>query len=261
MSALSTFAAEIVTAAGGLVRRRFLRRELKISTKAGGEKVTNADHEVEQFIRDAIREKYPEHGFFGEESGAEGDMSACWVADPIDGTNNFIHRYLHCGISLAFCENRKPKAAAIHDIAANETFVAAHGEGAFADNRRLRVSKPHQVGDSLFLVGGSMRDGLWPLTRALMRNTEGWRRSGSTVLDIASVAAGRADMVVCGPARYWDVAAGALLIREAGGLLMDCNERTSFVFGEDTACFVAGAPSVFSHYAATLKKHCGRMDG
>ena len=258
VSEFSVFAAEVVAAAGGVARRRFLGRTLKIERKDNGEKVTNADRDIETFIREKIREKYPTHGFLGEESGSDGDMSCCWVADPIDGTTNFIHQYMNCGVSLAFCQNHKTQAAAIHDIGANETFSAARGEGAFADARRLRVSAPANVGESLFIAGGSMDGGLWPLARTLMRQSDGMRRSGSTVLDMASVAAGRMDMLVCGAARYWDVAAGALLIREAGGLLLDAEKRSSFVFGETTAAFIAGAPSVFSHYASVFQKHYER---
>ena len=97
---------------------------------------------------------------------------------------------------------------------------------------------------------------MWALIRELSPRTAGVRRSGSTALDLAAVAAGRAEAVVCGPVRYWDVAAGALLLREAGGILSDSEGGTAFDFAAPTRCFAAGAPGVFASYFSALKKHC-----
>ena len=256
MSLLSAFAAECAAAGGGLARRRFYKAAYRTTMKTGGEKVTDVDREVEQFIAARIAEKYPEHGFLGEESGAVGDPNLCWVLDPIDGTTNFVHQYPGCAVSLAFCENGKPIAAAVHDIVRNETFSAARGEGAFLDNRRMRVSSVDVFGSSLFIAGGMLDDSLWPLFQSLAQKTDGMRRVGATALDMAFVADGRADIVISGQVRFWDVAAGSLLVREAGGLVADVRDNTSFAFGEKTEYFVAGAPGVFAHYLRALKKHC-----
>ncbi len=217
--------------------------------------MTEADGEVEEFIAAQIAEKYPNHGFLGEESGARGDGENCWVVDPIDGTTNFIHQYDRCAVSIAFCQNGKAVAGAVHDITANETFSAAKGEGAYLHNRRIRAAQGNTVGDALFIASGILDGGMWDMIRAMSARTSGMRRSGSTALDLAFVAAGRADAMLCGPVRYWDVAAGALLLREAGGLLADSAGRTTFAFGEPTAHFAAGAPGVFAAFAAALKKH------
>ena len=255
MSVLSTFAADVAAAAGGVARRRFYAAQYRVKRKSGGEPVTEVDREVEQFIADRIAAQYPDHGFLGEESGAVGNQQQCWVVDPIDGTTNFVHQYERFSVSVAFCDNGIPIAGAVHDIIANETFVAAKGEGAFLHNRRLRVSATSSFGRSLFVAGGVLDDAMWGLIKELSRRTDGVRRSGSTALDLACVAAGRADMLVCGRVRFWDVAAGALLLREAGGLLSDIDERTTFAFAEPTQCFVGGAPGVFAPYIGALKKH------
>lgn len=256
MSVLSTFAAELAAEAGALARRRFYSGRYRTESKSGGEPVTDADRAVEQLIIDRVAEKYPQHGVLGEEYGTAGDQENCWVIDPIDGTTNFIHQYPHCAVSLAFCEKGRPIAGAIHDIAYNETFVAARGEGAFLHNRRLRVSATSSVSASLFAASGSMNGDMWELVKTMAQSTSGMRRSGATALDLAAVAAGRIDMLLSGPVRFWDVAAGTLLIREAGGLLADVDEQTAFIFGEPTRPFAAGAPGVFAPYLRALKNHC-----
>ena len=254
MSVFSVFAAELAAAGGALARRKFYSARYRIGKKPNGETVTDADHEVEELIAARVAEKYPQHGFLGEERGAVGDQNQCWVVDPIDGTTNFVHRYAQCAVAVAFCENGRAVAGAVHDIVANETFSAAKGEGAFADSRRLRGASSASFSDSLFIASGVLDDGMWEIIRGLSRQTAGMRRGGATALDLAMVAAGRADALVCGSVRFWDVAAGALLVREAGGLLADAEDGTTFDFAAPTRRFVAGAPGVFAPYLAALKK-------
>ena len=256
MSVYSVFAAEIAEEGGALARKKFYSSRYRVGKKDGGEIITDADHEVEELLASRIAAKYPEHGFLGEERGASGDQKRCWVADPIDGTTNFVHQYEQCAVSVAYCEDGRAIAGAVHSIAANETFHAAKGEGAFAHNRRLRGSSPSSLSDSLFVASGVLDGGMWETIRGLSRRTAGMRRGGATALDLAMIAAGRADMLVCGPVRFWDVAAGALLVREAGGLLADVDDATSFAFGEATKHFAAGAAGVFAQYLSALKKEC-----
>jgi myo-inositol-1(or 4)-monophosphatase len=251
------FAAELAREAGALARRRFYgNRTIAVNHKLNGELVTDVDREVENLIISLVREKFPKHGILGEESGLSGNQNECWVIDPIDGTTNFVCRYLSCSVSVAFCRKGRPVVAAIHDIAANETFFAASGEGAYLNNQRLRVTTTTTVGKSLFLASGVINGkGMWPLIESMARRSMGMRRTGSTALDMATVAAGRADAMLCGPVKFWDVAAGALLIREAGGLISDTEDHTSFAFGEPTLPFVAGTPGVFTAYLHEMKKH------
>ena len=255
VSVYSVFAAELAGSAGGLARRRFYAANHRVKRKNGGEPVTDADREVEQFVIDKLAQKFPAHGVLGEETGATGDQKQCWVIDPIDGTTNYIHQYPQCAVSVAFCQHGRAVAGAVHDIAANETFVAAAGEGAYLHNRRLRVAADSRFAESLFVASGSMSEKTWPLIRHLASSTAGMRRGGSTALDLAHAAAGRADMVVSGPVRFWDVAAGALILREAGGLLADISDRTGFEFDQPTECFIAGAPHLFSAYRRAFKTH------
>ncbi len=252
---MSDFAAELATAAGRIARRRFYSGRFRTTQKPNGEPVTDADREIEELIAGLITEKYPEHGFLGEETGERGERGNCWVVDPIDGTTNFIHQYDRCAVSVAFCRDGRAVAGAVHDITANETFSAADGEGAYLHNRRMRVT-PGVLGDALFIASGVLDDNMWALIRDLSRRTAGMRRTGSTALDLAFAAAGRANAVLCGPVRYWDVAAGALLLREAGGLLADAAGETAFTFAAPTRCFAAGAPGVFAPCFSALKKHC-----
>lgn len=254
MSVLSAFAAELAAAGGAIARRRFYSGRYRIGAKNGGETITDVDYEVEELIASRIAAKYPSHGFLGEERGAVGDQNQCWVVDPIDGTTNFVHRYERCAVAVAFCENGRAVAGAVHDVVANETFYAARGEGAFLDDRRLRGSSQASFSDSLFIAGGVMDDRMWEVVRELSRHAAGMRRCGATALDLAMIAAGRADMLVCGTVRFWDVAAGALLVREAGGLLSDVEDHTTFAFAAPTKSFVAGAAGVFAPYLAALKK-------
>ena len=256
MSALSVFAAEIADAAGRIARRRFYSARRRVGAKEDGSPVTETDREVEELISGLVAEKYPRHGFLGEETGARGDRGNCWVVDPIDGTTNFIHQYDRCAVSVAFCQDGRAVAGAVHDITANETFSAAAGEGAYLHNRRMRITPGGELGDALFIASGVLDGNMWALIRELSRRTAGMRRSGSTALDLAAVAAGRADVIVCGRVRYWDVAAGALLLREAGGLLADSGGGTAFDFAGPTRCFAAGAPGVFAPCFSALKKHC-----
>ena len=254
---LHHFAAVLAEEAGALARRHFFRGRFVAERKKNGEWVTDVDREVEDFIAQKLRDKFPQHGILGEENGGGGDQDNCWVIDPIDGTTNFIHQYPQCSVSIAFCHRGRPVAGAIHDIAANETFVAASGQGAYLGNRRLRVSGMSSVGDSVFVASGIIGGpGFWSLMETMARRSSGMRRGGSTALDLAAVAAGRADMTLCGPVKYWDVAAGTVILREAGGLLADVDDQTAFSFGAPTKCFAAGAPGVFTPYLNELKKHC-----
>lgn len=254
MSVLSVFAAELAAAGGAVARRRFYSTRYKVGKKAGGEIVTEVDREVEELIATRIAEKYPDHGVLGEESGARGNQDKCWVIDPIDGTTNFVHQFEYCAVSVAFCENGRATAGAVHHITANETYVAAKGEGAFAENRRLRHSGATSLGKSLIISSGVMNDSLWQLMHELSSRVDGTRRGGATALDLAMVAAGRADAMISGPVRFWDVAAGALLAREAGCLIADTEDNTSFAFGKPTGSFVVGAPGVFASCLSALKK-------
>lgn len=256
--------APVVRQAGSAARRRLFSGRTSASRKDGGEWVTDVDRDTEAFIVERLQHYFPEHGVLGEEGGQRGSTDNCWVIDPLDGTTNYVHRYPHCAVSVAFCRGGRAQLAIVYDIMTDALYTALAGGGAYCDDQRLRVSREVTFGSALFIASGQVEaGGLWELVPALSRRSEGMRKTGSSVLDMAWLAAGQVDAVVSGPANYWDVAAAALLVREAGGLICDVNDQTEFTFGERTACFVAAAPKVFTRFFTETKKHCraGRVAG
>lgn len=250
-------AADAVRKAGLLVRRRFYDpRDAAVKHKSGGELVTETDKDAEDSIRQTIWQTFPEHGFLGEESGMHGDADACWVADPLDGTTNFVHGFEGCAVSLAFCRGGRPVAAAVFDVFADACYTAEDGAGAFCEGRRLRVSSRSALSQSLLVASGRMSSGgfsLWPMLGRLGPSLRGVRRTGSTALDLAYLAAGRVEAVLSGPVRFWDVAAGWLLVREAGGLICDIGGAPEFAFAKPVPPFVAGNAKTFRRFLRELQ--------
>lgn len=244
----------IVRRAGGLAYKNIPHGRATAHKKGRGDWVTETDKQIEELIVNELQRYFPEHGFLGEEYGRQGDADHCWVIDPLDGTTNYVHRYPQTVISVAFCHKGRPTVAAVYDFIRDEMYTAAAGDGAYVNDERLRVSGQISFYDSLFIASGQIGDGgLWPFVTGLIKNTEGMRRTGSTVIDLAWLAAGRVDAVICGPVNFWDVAAGGLLLREAGGLICDVNDRRDFVFGERTDTFVAATPKIFTRFFTETK--------
>ena len=243
-------AVEAAQEAGRLARRRLLSdHRPNPDRKELGELVTETDRDAEELIMNIVLSAFPRHGFFGEESGmrpdADGGDRQCWVVDPLDGTTNFVHGIPACAVSIAYCQDRRPVAAAVCDVAADEVYSAELGRGAYVENRRIRVSPVSAPGDALILAGGQLTDSrMWPMLAALSPRVSAIRRAGATALDFAWLARGRGDGMVCGPVKYWDVAAGALILREAGGLLSRLDGETEFAFGEPAGPFVAATPKL-----------------
>ncbi|MCH9704873.1 MAG: inositol monophosphatase [Proteobacteria bacterium] len=249
--------APIIREAGTMARRRFYSGKVHASRKDNNEWVTDVDREVEEFITERLQYYFPDHGVLGEEGGQQGGTDFCWVIDPLDGTTNFVHRFAHCAVSLAYCERGRSKIAVICDVMTDTLYTAINGGGAYKEDQRLRVSPEVDFRNAMFIASGQVADGdLWPLMVDLSGRTDGMRKTGSSVLDLAWLAAGDVDAVVSGPINYWDVAAGSLLVREAGGFISDVNDNTEFKFGERTPCFVAAAPKVFTRFFSETKKFC-----
>ena len=242
-------AAEAAQEAGRHVRRRLVAESRPVARrKSHGELVTETDREAEGIVRDIIFDSFPRHAFLGEESGwenAEEKERDAWVVDPLDGTTNFVHGLPACAVSVAYCRGGKPAAAALCDIAADEIYTAESGGGARVENRRIRVSGESAAKNALILAGGQLTDSnMWELLGRIAPNVSAVRRSGSTALDFAWLARGRGDGMICGPVKYWDVAAGALILREAGGTLSRLSGETEFEFALPVPTFVAGAPKL-----------------
>ncbi len=211
-------------AARRLVRDFGEVENLQVSVKGAGDFVSAADRQAEETIREILTEARPNYGWLGEESEpVDGkDPTRRWIVDPLDGTTNFLHGLPHWAISIALEHKSEIVAGVIYDPIKDEMFVAETGQGAWLNDRRLRVSGRRDVSGMLFATGLPFggRDGLpemiGDLGRVLPR-TAGVRRMGAAALDLAYVAAGRYDGFWERALRPWDIAAGLILVREAGG--------------------------------------------
>ena len=219
--------------AGTIINRASLDLErLNVARKGPKDYVTEVDHAAEEAIIDMLRTAYPDHGFLGEESGEhqaaeqnEGELPAYqWIIDPLDGTTNFIHGMPVYAISIALAQHGQITQAVIYDPSRNELFTASRGGGAFLNDRRIRVSGQLRYHDALLgaHVPGSASAPTTDIKFSkLLSECAAARRLGSTVLDLAYVAAGRLDGFCGMNLKPWDLAAGGLLILEAGGLVAD----------------------------------------
>ncbi|MDX8392519.1 MAG: inositol monophosphatase family protein [Mariprofundaceae bacterium] len=211
--------------AGDLLARLYDDRDgLSIEEKQDGDFVTEADRKAESTIIYEILKHYPNHGIVAEESGVRNpNAEIVWHIDPLDGTTNFIHGYPHFAVSIAAWKCGKPLIAVVHDPLRNETFEAKNGGGAFLNRRRLRVSPLIHIREAVFASGlpPYRRDQGAIFRKRLdvcIRETSGFRRGGSAALDLAYVAAGRLDAYWEAGLCSWDIAAGILLVQEAGGM-------------------------------------------
>lgn len=221
---------------------------IKVSRKSRTELVTEIDLVAEQKIISQLEESYPAFNVLAEESGElERDSDYCWIIDPLDGTHNFLHGHPHCAVSIALRHKQEIVLAVVYDPLRNELFTARKGAGAQLDGRRIRVSDTAKLSDSLLCTGFPYRDNndtkpwLKTFARVLPR-AQGIHRSGSSVLDLAYVAAGRYDGLWKFGLQAWDIAAGALLVREAGGMISDLSGDTD-VFKSGN--LIAGNPRVY----------------
>ena len=187
--------------------------KLQVSKKGPLDFVTNSDLKTEKIIIEELKKAKPNYSIISEENGTENnkDKNNTWIIDPIDGTVNFLHGIPHFAISVALKSNDEIVSGLIFDPIKNEMFYAEKDNGAFFNNHRVRVSKKNQINDCLFVTGGKMKNEL-DLT---------YRKSGCASLDMAYVAAGRYDGYFQHNLNIWDIAAGIVLIKEAGGIIND----------------------------------------
>ena len=198
-----------------------------VSAKGRANFVTHCDTAVQQFLQRELAARWPKIQFLGEEEAAAPDFSgAVWILDPVDGTANLMHHYCHSAISLALVVGGQPVFGAVYDPFLDEMFSAAAGGGAWLDGKPMRVSAGVPLADSIIAVGTSPYDrqlagANFALFRRLYDRCGDLRRSGSAALDLAYVAAGRVEGYLERNLKPWDFAAGALLVREAGGVVSD----------------------------------------
>ncbi len=246
--------------AGQVISRAIDRiDQVMVTEKSPNDFVTDVDLQAEQLIIHTIQTAYPEHGFLAEESGQQNAQDAVWIIDPLDGTTNFIHGIPHVGISIALQERGKITVAVIYDPIRNELFTACRGKGAQLNGKRMRVSQCHQLDNALLGTGFPYHDKAhWTLYAntfaELFEKCAGIRRPGAAALDLAYVASGRFDGFWELGLAPWDIAAGALLIKEAGGLIGDFQGGENYL---NTGNIVAANPKLFRQMLQIIKPHLG----
>ncbi len=225
---------------------------LSIETKGRNDFVSEVDRLAETEIIQTIRNAYPDHAILAEESGEQAGSQYKWIIDPLDGTTNFLHGYPQYAVSIAVSNEGKLDQAVIFDPLRNEMFIASRGKGAQLNDRKIRVSKTIDMEAALLGTGFPFKEfdrlDLWIETfRQLLPLTSGVRRAGSAALDLAHLASGRLDGFWEFGLKPWDMAAGCLLIQEAGGIVTDIDGTDSYL---ETGDIVAGTVKI---YEAMLK--------
>jgi myo-inositol-1(or 4)-monophosphatase len=244
-SALLNVMVKAARLAGRRLKRDFGEVEhLQVSLKGPANFVTAADRKAEEILREELAKARPGYGFVGEETGRhEGsDATHLWLVDPLDGTTNFLHGIPQFAISVALERDGAIVAGLIYNPATDEMFLAERGKGAFLNDKRLRVAGRRRLADSVISCGlPHLGRGDLELNRremaAVQEKVAGLRRFGSAALDLAFIAAGRFDGYWERGLAPWDVAAGILLVREAGGYVTDLNGEDSML---TTGDIVAG---------------------
>jgi len=220
---------------------------LEYSSKGRNDFVSQADIETERAVLDVLTRAYPEHGIIAEESGNREGSEYTWVIDPLDGTTNFLHGFPMFAVSVGVMRGQVLEHGVVYDPLHDEMFTASRGEGAQLNGKRIRVSTTRQLAPALLGTGFPFRDLeiIEPWMRSfqnLLPKTAGIRRAGAAALDLAYVAAGRLDGFWELGLKPWDMAAGALLIREAGGLMSDVSGGQGFM---ESGNLVAANPYIF----------------
>lgn len=235
--------------AGNVLLRNINKLEaLNVVQKGRMDYASEVDADAEKVIVKELKRAYPEYGVFGEEGGVQGGHRNMWVIDPLDGTSNYLRGVPHYCVSIALVENGEPTDAVIFDPLRNELFTASRGAGAVLNDRRIRVADRKDLGGTMIHTGFAPRERARASAQlkavdALLVQAEDIRRSGSAALDLAYVACGRADAYFEAGVKAWDIAAGVLLVREAGGKVCDFKGATLARMdnrGPDTQQVVAG---------------------
>ena len=259
MHPMLTIAVKAARRAGSIINRASLDLDrLKVETKSANDFVTEVDRAAEQAIIEVLHEVYPGHSILAEETGETGPQSEFqWIIDPLDGTTNFIHGLPQYAVSIALARNGVIEQGVVFDPVGNELFTATRGSGAFLNDRRVRVSRRTRLTESLIGTGFPFRqfdnvDAYLAMFREISQKTAGIRRPGSAALDLAYLAAGRYDGFWEMGLAPWDIAAGSLLVQEAGGLISDLPGESDFL---TTGNVVAGTPKVFGQLLPIIQSH------
>ncbi len=257
MEPLLNIAVTAARKAGDIILRHAEQLDrIQITKKGENDYFSEVDVKAEQSIIHAIHKAYPTHGIIAEESGAyNSDADCVWIIDPLDGTNNYLHGFPCYAVSIAMLFEGRLEHAVVYDPLRHECFAASRGRGARLNDRRIRVSNKVDLNSAILGSGPSMLkpsrgEAYNANVPALLDECTSIRRIGAAALELAYVAAGRLDGFFEFKLRPWDVAAGCLLIQEAGGLVSDPNGGHDFV---NSGSVIAGAPKIFDAMHKALK--------
>ena len=248
-------------AAGAIINRAALDVEsVRISQKQVNDFVTEVDQAAEKVIIETLLTAYPGHGILAEESGSEHgakDSEFVWIIDPLDGTTNFIHGFPVYAVSIALAVRGKVEQAVVYDPSRNDLFTATKGRGSYINERRMRVSKRVRLSESLISTGFPFRPGdnfqnYLAMMAEIMPKTAGLRRPGAAALDLAYVAAGYTEGFFEAGLAPWDVAAGSLLVTEAGGLIGNFTGEADFLHQKEC---LAAAPRIYGQLVPLFSKY------
>jgi myo-inositol-1(or 4)-monophosphatase len=258
MNPMLTIAVRAAREAGRIITRNFNRIDrLTISDKGSNDFVSEVDRNAEAVIINLLREKYPNHAILAEESGKHGGDDYLWIIDPLDGTTNFLHGFPQFAVSIALKVRGRLEVGVVYDPVSEEMFTACRGEGAQLNDKKIRVSSRKGLNGALLGTGLPYRDfrftdNYMGMLKALIKDSAGVRRPGSAALDFAYVAAGRMDGFWELGLREWDFAAGALLVREAGGLVTDIGGGERYL---ETGNVIAGNIKVHNAMLKCILPH------
>jgi myo-inositol-1(or 4)-monophosphatase len=238
-----------------LIRKMVSIDKLNIEQKGHNDYVSDADIAAERAVIDTIRRHYPDDAILAEESGADGSSDTLWIIDPLDGTTNYLHGFPVFAVSIGVQHKGRMEHGVVYDPLRQELFTASRGNGAHLDGRRIRVSGQRQLERSLIGTGFPYRQVDMEITPYLnmlgktIRSTSGVRRAGAAALDLCYVAAGRLDAFFETGLAPWDLAAGGLIIREAGGIVSGLDGSENYL---DSGHILTGTPKIY----AALAKLC-----
>ena len=258
MQPMLNIAIRAARAAGDYISRQVNNiPNLEIESKSTNDFVTQVDRQAEARIIETLLKAYPDHSIMAEESGDQGNSEYQWIIDPLDGTTNFLHGFPHFAVSIALAHKGKLQQAVIYDPMKQELFTASKGDGATLNNRRIRVTKMTSTEGALLGTGFPFRQKQhFPAFQSMFADffstASDIRRAGSAALDLAYVAAGRLDGFWEIGLAPWDMAAGALIIREAGGLVGDFHGDGNFL---QTGNVVAANPKLFADMIRKIQPH------
>jgi myo-inositol-1(or 4)-monophosphatase len=260
-------AVKAARAAGSIINRAALDVErLQVTAKGVNDFVTEVDQAAEQAVIETLLTAYPGHAILAEESGRQHGAKHSeylWIIDPLDGTTNFIHGLPIFAVSIALAFRGKVEQAVVYDPSRNDLFFASKGRGAFCNDRRLRVSKRIRLADALIGTGFPFRKGdnlgrYLKMMETVMSQCAGLRRPGAAALDLCYVAAGWYDGFFETGLSPWDVAAGSLMITEAGGLIGNFTGESDYLYQREV---VAGCPKIYGQLVQMLSPYTRAIKG